>query len=137
VLGPVDHVGYLTDDLDGALAELTGLFGMPVARRVDLPQYSLTGVFLGEGTGSVEIFTFTDPVTLEQRLPHPGLVFDHAAHEMSDIDAVAAALSGAGVRFSGPDRRERVTEPIVLGGIRHLWTIPETCAGQSLQIMQR
>ena len=137
MLGPVDHVGYLTDDLDGALAELTGLLGMPVARPVDLPQYSLTGVFLGEGTGSVEIFTFTDPVMLEQRLPHAGIVFDHAAHEVSDIDAVAAALSRAGVRFSGPDRRERVTEPIVLGGIRHLWTIPETCAGQSLQIMQR
>jgi len=137
VLGAVDHVGYLTDDLDAAIAELTGLFRMPVARPVELPQYSLTGVFLGEGSGSVEIFTFTEAGLLAQRLPHPGLVFDHAAHEVSDIDAVAAALAGAGVRFSGPDRREHVTEPILLGGIRHLWTIPETCAGQSLQILQR
>ncbi len=137
MLGPVNHVGYLTDDLAAAIAELTRLFSMPVARPVDLPQYSLTGVFLGEGTGTVEIFTFTDPALLEQRLPHPGIAFDHAAHEVSDIDTVAAALSAAGVRFSGPDRREQVTEPIVLGGIRHLWTMPDSCAGQSLQIMQR
>jgi catechol 2,3-dioxygenase-like lactoylglutathione lyase family enzyme len=137
VLGPVDHVGYLTDDLDAAIAELTGLLGMQVARPVDLPQYSLAGVFIGDGSGCVEIFTFTEPALLEQRLPRTGTAFDHAAHEVKDIDAVAAALSGRGVRFSGPDRREEVTEPIVLAGIRHLWTIPETCAGQSIQILQR
>jgi catechol 2,3-dioxygenase-like lactoylglutathione lyase family enzyme len=137
VLGPVDHVGYLTDDLDSATAELTGLLGMPVARPVDLPQYSLTGFFIGEGSGYIELFTFTDPALLEQRLQRPGTVFDHAAHEVKDIDTVAAALAGRGVRFSGPDRREEVTEPILLGAVRHLWTIPQTCAGQSLQILQR
>jgi len=137
VLGPVDHVGYLTDDLDAALDRLRGLFGMALARPVDLPQYSLTGVFLGAGSGVVEVFTFTDPALLAERLPRPGLAFDHAAHEVADIEAVAQALSGSGVRFSGPDRRGEITEPVVLGGVRHLWTIPETCAGQSLQLMQR
>ena len=137
MLGALDHVGYLTADLDGAVAEFTDTFGLTVARTIDLPQFSIVGVFLGQGTGSVELFTITDPALLEQRLDGRRILLDHAAHEVDDIDVVAGVLARAGVRFSGPDRREEVTEPFELGGLRHLWTLPETSCGQSIQILQR
>jgi hypothetical protein len=56
---------------------------------------------------------------------------------VADIDAVAAAMGAAGVRFTTPDRRESLSEPVELGGIRHLWTVPDTSCGQSLQLLQR
>jgi catechol 2,3-dioxygenase-like lactoylglutathione lyase family enzyme len=137
MLGAVDHVGYLVRDLDAAVAEFSERFGLEVVRPVVLPQYSILGQYLGEGTGSVELFTITDEELLEERLGGQSIVLDHAAYEVPDIDAVMAAWAEQGVRFTGPDRREDVREPILLGGVRHLWTVPETSCGQSMQLLQR
>jgi len=137
VLGPLDHVGYLTSDLDGTVEEFRARFALDVVRPVDLPQYSILGLFLGSGSASVEIFTFTDAALLRERLGAERIVLDHAAHEVRDIDAAAAALGAAGVRFCGPDRRNEVTEPIQLGAVRHLWTVPDSACGQSIQLLQR
>jgi catechol 2,3-dioxygenase-like lactoylglutathione lyase family enzyme len=137
MLGAVDHVGYLVRDLDAAVAEFSERFGLEVVRPVELPQYSILGEYLGEGTGSVELFTITDDALLAQRLGAESILLDHAAYEVTDIDSVAAAWSAGGVRFSGPDRRQEVRDPILLGGVRHLWTIPQTSCGQSVQLLQR
>jgi len=137
MLGAVDHVGYLVRDLDAAVAEFSERFGLEVVRPVVLPQYSILGQYLGEGTGSVELFTITDEALLDERLGSQSVVLDHAAYEVADIDAVAGAWGERGVRFTGPDRREDVSEPILLGGVRHLWTVPETSCGQSMQLLQR
>ncbi len=137
MLGALDHVGYLAAGLDDAVEEFRATFSLPVARTIELPQFSITGVYLGAGTGSVEVFTITDPALLRRRLGGERILLDHVAHEVDDIDAVAAAFAKAGVRFSGPDRREEVSEPFDLGGIRHLWTLPESACGQSIQILQR
>jgi catechol 2,3-dioxygenase-like lactoylglutathione lyase family enzyme len=133
----VDHVGYLVRDLDVAVAGFVERFELEVVRPVVLPQYSILGHYLGEGSGSIELFTITDEALLDERLGEHSILLDHAGYEVGDIDAVAAELSARGVRFSGPDRREQVSEPIELGGIRHLWTVPETSCGQSLQLLQR
>lgn len=137
MLGAVDHVGYLVRDLDAAVEEFGERFGLAVVRPVVLPQFSILGQYLGQGSGSVELFTITDEKLLAQRLGDQPILLDHAAYEVSDIDAVAAAMRRTGVRFTGPDRRQEVAEPIELGGIRHLWTYPETSCGQSLQLLQR
>jgi catechol 2,3-dioxygenase-like lactoylglutathione lyase family enzyme len=137
VLGKIDHVGYLVRDLEGAVAEWVGRFGLEVVRPVVLPQFSIMGHYLGEGSGSVELFTLTDEALLSERLGDEQIVLDHAAFEVSNIDALARDWHERGVRFCGPDRRERVREPIPLGGIRHLWTVPSTSGGQSLQLLQR
>ncbi|HEX5853853.1 MAG TPA: VOC family protein [Solirubrobacteraceae bacterium] len=138
MLGPLDHVGYLVRDLDAAVAAWAERFALEVVRPVELPQYSILGKYLGQGSGSVEMFTITDEQLLAERLGEQRIVLDHAAYEVADIDAVAAAMHERGVRFCGPDRREEVSEPILLGGgVRHLWTVPHTSFGQSLQLLQR
>jgi catechol 2,3-dioxygenase-like lactoylglutathione lyase family enzyme len=137
MIGALDHVGYLTADLDAALEEFTAVLGLPVARHFERPEFSLVGVYLGPGEGNVELFTFTDPELLERRLGAQRIALDHFAYAVADIAAVATQLRAGGVRFSGPDLRGELHEPVDLGGILYLWTVPESSAGAAIQLMQR
>ena len=137
MFGTLDHVGYLAADIDAAVDEFVSVLGLAVARRFERPEFSLLGVYLGPGEGSVEVFTFSDPELLAQRLDGQRIVLDHVAYAVEDIDAEAARMHAAGVRFSGPDRRGELHEAVDLGGIRHLWTVPETSAGATIQLLQR
>jgi len=136
MFGPIHHVGYLALDLEAAIQEFTKTFGLRVVRRFDRPEFSLRGAFLGtEEASQIEVFTFTDGDLLDQHLAGSSLLLDHVAFEVDDIDGTALAPRDAGVRFSGPDLRDEVHEPIHLGQNRHLWTFPETSCGQSIQIL--
>ena len=137
MLGALDHVGYLARDFERSVAEVSERLQMPVVRRFERPQFSLVGAYLGEGDGSLEVFSFTDPELLRERLPEEELVLDHVAYATPDIHAVAAGLRARGVRFSGPDLRGDLTEPADLGGVLHLWTVPSSCGGQAFQLLQR
>jgi catechol 2,3-dioxygenase-like lactoylglutathione lyase family enzyme len=137
MLGRLDHVGYLAADLEASVAEFQSVFELPVARHIERPQFALRGVYLGEGEGNLELFTFTEEELLERRLGDSALVLDHVAYEVADIDASAAMLRRGGVRFAGPDLRSELHEPVDLGGVRHLWTMPETTCGQTIQLLQK
>src|SRR4051812_14065941 len=60
----LDHVGYLVRDLDAGVELVKRAFAADVTRTVERPQWSLFGYYVGE----IEVFTFTDPVLLEERL---------------------------------------------------------------------
>jgi catechol 2,3-dioxygenase-like lactoylglutathione lyase family enzyme len=137
MLGPVDHVGYLASDLEASVAVFVELLGAPVARPFERPEFSVIGVYLGVASGDIEVFSFTDENLANERLDGSSLLLDHVAYEVSDIDGMATAMKRDGVRFSGPDFREELHEAVDLGGVRHLWTVPETCHGLSLQLLQR
>lgn len=137
MLGPVDHVGYLARDLEVAVRELVALLGVPVVRHFARPQFSLVGAYLGPGTGTIEVFTFTDPELLTARLGDARIQLDHVAFEVDDIDTTAAVLRRSGARFAGPDRRTETLEPIDLSGVLNLWSLPETTNGQAIQLLQR
>ena len=136
MLGRVDHVGYLTRDLEQALDRFSARFGAELERRFERPQFALEGIYLGAARGDLELFTFTDDQLLARRLGDNELVLDHVAYEVADLAALEARLRSEGVRFAGPDLREELAEPVDLGGTLHLWTVPETCWGQSLQLLQ-
>jgi len=136
MLGRLDHVGYLTADLETSVASFQERLGLPLARRIDRPQFALLGAYLGEGLGNVELFTFTEPELLARRLGGAAIVLDHVAYEVPDIEASALALRHQGVRFAGPDLRSELHEPVDLGGVLHLWTMPETTFGQTIQLLQ-
>lgn len=137
MLGALDHVGYLVNDLDGAIAQFERLLGAAVSRRFERPQYSLLGAYLGPGEGSIELFTFTEADLLASRLGDSAVLLDHVAYEVADIDATARAMRDQGVRFCGPDLRAELVEPALLGTARHLWTDPQTCCGQMIQLLER
>ena len=139
VLGLLDHVGYLARDFERSVAEVSQRLAMPVVRRFERVQFSLLGAYLGDGEGDIEVFTFTDPeAAARERLPAGDLVLDHVAYSTPDIHAVAEGLRAQGVRFTGPDlrggaHRGRPTSAASC----HLWTLPSTCGGQAIQLLQR
>jgi len=136
VFGPLDHVGFLVRDIDAAVAEAQACFGLPIARHSELEQYAIRATFLGEGTGTLEIFTFTDAALLDPRLDGADRRIDHVAFRVADLTALAATLRASGVRFCTPDRREELTDPVSTGPSRALWTRPETSAGVALQLIE-
>jgi catechol 2,3-dioxygenase-like lactoylglutathione lyase family enzyme len=137
MLGRIDHVGYLAADLEEAVGSMIATLGIPVVKRFERPRFDLAGVYLGKGHPGIEIFTFTDPELLSDRLGHTRFSLDHVAYDVTDIEAVCAELSTRGVRFCGPDNRDEMPGPVDLGGVLHVWTVPETSCGQSMQLMQR
>jgi catechol 2,3-dioxygenase-like lactoylglutathione lyase family enzyme len=132
----VHHVGYLTSDVERASAELGSQLGLEVTRRFERPQYSLFGVYLGVGPANIEVFSFTDPALVDPRLGDKLLLLDHVAYAVSDIHSVAAQMRERGVRFTGPDGRADITEPIDLGGVLHMWTDAATAGGLAIQLVQ-
>jgi len=136
VFGDFDHVGLFVLDLDGAVAEARATLGLEIARTAALTDYSIDAVFLGPGNGTLEIFTCTDPVLRDARLDGRDRRLDHIAFRVEGLDALGAMLRAAGARFTGPDRREEITEPISLGPARHLWTMPDTTGGVALQLIE-
>jgi catechol 2,3-dioxygenase-like lactoylglutathione lyase family enzyme len=137
MLGRLDHVGYLAADLEAAVSEFARTLGVAVGRRFERPQFALRGVYLGSGEGELELFTFTEPDLLAARLGSASVRLDHIAYEVTDIERTARALREAGVSFCGPDLRAELSEPVALGGVLHLWTVPASSCGQSIQLLQR
>jgi len=129
------HVGYLARDLDRAVERAQEVFQLPVARTLELPQFDLSAVFLGPGTGTVELFTFREAELLERRLGDRELMLDHTAVLVHDIRSRMASMAELGSIFSGPDGRETVSEPFELGGALHAWSA-RGADGWSVQLIQ-
>jgi len=123
----IDHVGYLVRDLDAAVERVTRELATEVTHPVDRPQWSLFGYYVGQ----VEVFTFTDPQLLDERLGGADDVLDHIAWQVDDIAAAMARFPEA--HWTGPDLRETVTEAFDLGTAKHIWTISE---GLGLQLIE-
>ena len=136
MLGDVHHVGYLVSDLEEALRRFQSRFAVEVRRRFERSQFALEGIYLGSAHGDLELFSFTEPELLERRLGGEELRLDHVAYEVPDLPELEARMRGEGVRFAGPDLREELTAPVDLGGTLHLWTVPESCWGLSMQLLQ-
>jgi catechol 2,3-dioxygenase-like lactoylglutathione lyase family enzyme len=127
----IDHVGYLVRDLEAGLELVTESYAAEVTREIDRPQWSLHGYYVG----AIEVFTFTDPALLDERLAGREAQLDHLARAVDDIEAEMETLRGLGARFSGPDLRGEVDEPFDLGSL-HVWTRPETTNGLCLQLIE-
>jgi methylmalonyl-CoA/ethylmalonyl-CoA epimerase len=137
VFGRFDHAGLIVADLDAAVARTRESLGLPVARTSQIERYGLDAVFLGEGNGTLEIFTFADDEILAPRLEGAETRLDHMAFEVDDLVGLSATLAATGVRFSGPDRVGEVTEPIAFGPVLNLWILPETSGGVAIQLLER
>src|ERR1039458_9485778 len=118
MFGDLAAVGYLVRDFEAALEQAQVLFALPVARTAELPQFGITAAFLGEGSGTLEIFTIADRELLDPRLDGAERRIDHVAFRVDDLDAVAELLRAGGARFSGPDRLGETAAPLEPGATR-------------------
>ena len=137
MVGEIDHVAYLTDDLEAGIEALRPIAGGEVARRFELPQFALVGAYLARGGQSdLEIFTFTRPDLVGRRRGPDRLTLDHVAFRVDDIVETMRTMRAAGVRFAGADLEGEVSDPFVLASGRHAWTLPADPRGPVFQLIQ-
>ena len=132
----IDHVGVLVDDLETGRAFARDVLGLgEPAAEFEAPEHGLAGAFFALGDARLEMFTLAGAG--EDRLPPgtPGRL-DHVAVRVDDLDAERDRLQAHGVRFTGPDGRAHIDEPVEVRGARHLWTDPATSGGVRVQLSQ-
>jgi catechol 2,3-dioxygenase-like lactoylglutathione lyase family enzyme len=114
VIAGVHHIGIVVADLDAAARVLEELLGLERTQRLSLPG-GVTSAFYRCGAASIE---------------HVALAVDDLAHTV-------ATLAAGGARFTnGAGQDGETHEPLETGGLRTLFTIPDSTAGLALQLVQ-
>lgn len=94
----IDHVGIAVQELEPSLQLWGQTMQMRLAHREVVQEQGVEAVLLDVGEGHVELFAPLGPDTPVGRfLSKHGPGLHHVAYQVSDIDAVLASLSAAGV----------------------------------------
>ena len=125
MLGRIDHIGVVTEDLDGAVALYEGTMGMPVAHRETVESQGVEAVLLDVGEGHVELLRPLGPDTpVGKYLERKGPGLHHVAYAVDDIEGVLESLKSAGIELidSEPrvgirDSRVAFVHPRSTGGV--------------------
>lgn len=101
-LAGIHHVSIAVTDLERALDFWTGIFGLAVQRRIELPALRARGAFVGADGLSIELWALAAarPVPDERRLPNTDLATagtKHVAFRVADLAATLDRLAGRGV----------------------------------------
>jgi methylmalonyl-CoA/ethylmalonyl-CoA epimerase len=106
VLGRIDHIGVVTDDLDAAVALYEGTLGMPVAHRETVESQGVEAVLLDIGEGHVELLRPLGPDTpIGKYLDNKGPGLHHVAYAVDDIEGVLGKLKEAGIEMIDSEPR--------------------------------
>jgi predicted enzyme related to lactoylglutathione lyase len=92
----VYHTGYLTDDLDRAIAFYEKMFNGKVLSRAANDKGETA--FVKAGDFEVELIAPIDKARLAGRT---GLVLDHVGYFVPDLDRAMAELKQKGAKFAG------------------------------------
>lgn len=93
----IHHVSLIVADTGRALAFYRDLLGLPV--DPDRPDLGYPGAWLGVGGQQIHLLELPNPDPREGRPPHGGRD-RHLALTVRDLDALAAALTAAGIAFT-------------------------------------
>ena len=103
----LDHVAITVADIDRSLAFYRDLLGCEVLGQLLLDEATFKLVYLRRGGAYLELFAHRSPAAPGEggaRDVAPATGFQHVAFHSADVDAVAARLEAAGVRFDRPPR---------------------------------
>ena len=97
----IQHIGYLTQDLDAAIAWHEKAFSGKIVGSFDVAQSFIVpsggrGAFVRFGDGEVELI---EPVD-KSGLPQGGLALHHVGYVVPDMEAAMARLSSKGLKFA-------------------------------------
>jgi methylmalonyl-CoA/ethylmalonyl-CoA epimerase len=100
VLGRIDHIGVVVDDLDEAVAIYRDSLGMPLQHRELVEQFGVEAVLLGIGDSHVELLRPLSPDSGVGRfLERHGPGVHHVAYRTDDIDAALESVRTAGMEL--------------------------------------
>jgi methylmalonyl-CoA/ethylmalonyl-CoA epimerase len=96
----IDHVGVAVEDLDAAISLYDKTMEMRLAHRETVESQGVEAVLLDVGEGHVELLRPLGPETAVGKfLAKRGPGLHHVAYAVTDIDAVLASLTEAGVEL--------------------------------------
>jgi catechol 2,3-dioxygenase-like lactoylglutathione lyase family enzyme len=135
----VHHVGILVSDLPAAERFATEVLGLPVVRRVSLPEEDTEAVFVECGRTRIELIGIDDPELRRRRarLPEAAAEIEHLALAVDDVEEEAGRLRAQGIRFAASAVGGKESdEPLEVAGTRSFFSLPETSAGLTWQLIE-
>jgi methylmalonyl-CoA epimerase len=96
----IDHVALATDDLEGAVARWTALFGLAAPHRETVAEQQVEAALLPLGEGFIEIVRpLPGNVGVRRFLDRRGPGLHHLCVAVDDVAAALGELRGAGVEL--------------------------------------
>jgi methylmalonyl-CoA/ethylmalonyl-CoA epimerase len=125
VFDRIDHIGVAVAEIDASLDLYRRLFELDVAHREVVSEQGVEAALLDVGENHVELLAPLGPDTpIGKFLASKGPGLHHVAYQVSDIDAVLAALKDAGAelidqrpRTGIRDSRVAFLHPRATGGV--------------------
>ncbi len=106
ILGPIDHVAFVVEDLDRALATYVDRLGFTVLERREVPDQGVLVCFLDATPVRIELIQPVRPDTGVARfLQKRGEGQHHVCFRVSDIRRALARLAEAGFEIIDPEPR--------------------------------
>src|ERR687893_177580 len=100
MLGRIDHIGVVVEDLDDAIALYADRLAMPQVHRETVDSQGVEAVLLDVGDGHVELLKPLGPDTpVGKFLERKGPGLHHVAYAVEDIGAELARLADAGIEL--------------------------------------
>jgi catechol 2,3-dioxygenase-like lactoylglutathione lyase family enzyme len=127
----LDHIGIVVDDLDEAVAFLTGTLGLAPGPTIDLPERGTRAAFVEFENASIELIELSEGEARDRRLGRGQARIEHVGIEVDDPDATFETLGGQGVEFTAPPER-RVT---AWDTRKYFFTKPESSDGVIYQFL--
>jgi methylmalonyl-CoA/ethylmalonyl-CoA epimerase len=106
MLGRIDHIGVVVEDLDDAIALYADSLAMPEVHRETVDSQGVEAVLLDVGDGHVELLKPLGPDTpVGKFLERKGPGLHHVAYAVDDIDATLEKLKAAGIELIDAEPR--------------------------------
>src|SRR5690242_16135033 len=125
MIDTINHVGYWTDDLAAGINFYRVAFGAELREELrddDGTRYA----FLAVGTATIELIEPGDKAALAGQ---SGLLLNHLAFQVPDLDAALRDLAARGVRPASP------APGVAHDGLRYISLDPGTTAGTPIQLV--
>jgi catechol 2,3-dioxygenase-like lactoylglutathione lyase family enzyme len=135
----VHHIGILVSDLAVAERFATEVLGLPVVKRLSIPEEDTEVVFVECGGTRIELIGIADPELRAPRArqPEAAAEIEHLALAVDDLEGEAERLREHGVRFAASAVSGKESdEPLELAGTRSFFSLPETSGGLIWQLIE-
>jgi len=106
VLGPIDHIAFVVEDIDVALEVYHRRLGFPVLERTEVPEQGVEICFLGAEPAQIELLSPTRGDTGVARfLQKRGEGQHHVCFRVDDIRAALAQMTAQGFELIDAEPR--------------------------------
>ncbi|MCX9084349.1 MAG: VOC family protein [Candidatus Methanoperedens sp.] len=101
----IDHLGILTDDLQGSVKFYTDVLGFSVSAKIEMEEAGFSAIFIEKNGSKIELMGYKDTIPkrsegIDVKMGGSSIPLnDHITFSVDDIEATVAELQEKGVEF--------------------------------------